>query len=425
MEEGLPILQRILESAWIPWVVVPGALFVLWTLWQSNRRSRSRPSAQTSVPPDEEEGARELRKEVRRLENEISNLSKFLLLLPEFTKQLNSPMEHHQIGPLLVGMVERLFEPQQILLFYTDRKVNQLILHGQKGFDERAGRSFQIPIGQGRIGWVAQHQTTMDTQDFLNLMRSDGDRIDSPAEARIQADLCTALVHEGETLGVISMGGILRHLKHEKRVATLIGDLGSIAMYNSMLFRQMREAANSDGLTKLYNKKFFLYLLGNEIVKAEKARSALSLFLFDLDHFKKLNDTRGHLAGDEVLKTTGRLLRDTIREEDVAVRYGGEEFILLLPNTHKEGGLIAGDKIRRALENFVFLDEESKPIDRVTLSGGVSTFPDDGRTSTELIQAADSALYRAKQEGRNRVLPAETKFFSNLEDEILVHETRP
>jgi diguanylate cyclase (GGDEF)-like protein len=421
----LPIQEYFLSLSWLPWLVVAGALFVIWSILRSNRGA---PKGRGADPADASETdaseLRSLRKENRRLETESTNLSKMMLLLPEFTKQLNSTMRRDDIGPLLIGILERLFEPQQILVFYTDRKVNKLVLHAQKGFDSNS-RRIQVGFGEGRIGWVAQHQTAMSTQDFINLIRSDGDSLNTNGDFRTKAELVVPMVHEDETLGVISMGGISQNLKHEKRFAKMIGDLGSIALYNSRIFMQLQEKSNSDGLTSLFNKKFFLDKLGNEIFQSERKHRPLSLFLFDLDHFKKLNDTHGHLTGDEVLKATGGILREQTRElEDVPARYGGEEFIVLLPNTRQDGALVVAEKIRKALATHTFTDEGGKPIREVTLSGGVSTFPEHGRTSTELIQAADAALYRAKQEGRNRVYPAETKYFSSDDQELDFQETR-
>jgi diguanylate cyclase (GGDEF)-like protein len=171
--------------------------------------------------------------------------------------------------------------------------------------------------------------------------------------------------------------------------------------------------ANSDGLTKLFNKRFFMSRLSDEILKAEKGHYPFSLFIFDLDHFKHYNDTQGHQAGDEVLKLTGQILRDMVRPDDTAARYGGEEFIVILPQTPKDGAMIAAERIRAKVAEHPYANRESQPLKIVSLSGGIATFPDDGRTGTDLIAAADAALYRAKQAGRNRVLRAETKYFSD------------
>jgi diguanylate cyclase (GGDEF)-like protein len=138
--------------------------------------------------------------------------------------------------------------------------------------------------------------------------------------------------------------------------------------------------------------------------------------MFDIDHFKTYNDTNGHVAGDEALKITGRIVDETIRQDDVAARYGGEEFVIMLPNTDKQGAFIAAEKIRKAIESFQYPHEESQPGGRLTISGGVATFPYDARSTQDLIRCADQGLYKGKREGRNRIGVYEPKYLSDETD---------
>ncbi|MEE8112398.1 MAG: sensor domain-containing diguanylate cyclase [Acidobacteriota bacterium] len=424
MSDLIAIWESLEGHPWFPWAVVGAATLLL--IWVLRNSSNNRKAAASKAPPAHsfrsENEYRELHKSMLRVQKENESLSNFFILLPEFTKELNSPMQRRDIAPLLIQVLDRIFGPQQILILFMDKKENKLILHAQKGLGEETGRNFHLPVGMGRIGWVAKHQTAMNVDDFINLMRTTSEKVDSSAHFQFKTDLAVPILHEEETLGVISLGGISHHPKYEKRIAKMIADLGSIALYNDQLFRELQYAANSDGLTKLFNKKFFLYLLGNEIHKCEKERSILSVLLFDLDHFKKLNDTYGHLTGDEVLRVVGRVMRETVREEDMVARYGGEEFMVLFPNTNKEGAMVAADKIRKVLEAEQITGEKGQVLKPVTLSGGVSSFPEDGTASTELIQAADEALYRAKHGGRNRILPAQAKYLSNESPELNVSD---
>jgi diguanylate cyclase (GGDEF)-like protein len=228
------------------------------------------------------------------------------------------------------------------------------------------------------------------------------------------------MMHDDRTLGVIALVGLKRRPKNEKPMLKMVADLGSIALNNAVMFRQINALANSDGLTRLTNKRHFLLRLGEELFKAEKTNQPLSIFIFDIDHFKNYNDGNGHLAGDEALKITARLFKESTREDDITARYGGEEFIVVLPNTSKEGAFRAAEKIRMAIENFPYPSAKSQPMGRVTISGGVSTFPKDGRNSSELISAADQALYQAKNAGRNQVLRHQTHYFSEEEDSFFV-----
>jgi len=388
-----------------------GAVFLGWLLGRMGGGSRS---ARRPVRSDGDVSAlRDLKSTAARLEAENTALSNFFLLLPDFTKEINSRMERRAIAPLLTKISERLFAPSQVLLFLLDERVDTLILVQQRGLAEDVKIGFQVKMGEGRIGWVAQHKVPMDTSDFIREMRQSGGSLDVPAHFRFKTELCAPMVHEGRVSGVISIGGIAKHYKYEKTLLNLIADLGSIALHNNKMFLQVQEMANSDGLTKLFNKRFFMTRLSDEILKAEKGHYPFSLFIFDLDHFKHYNDTQGHQAGDEVLKLTGQILRDMVRPDDTPARYGGEEFIVILPQTPKDGAMVAAERIRAKVAEHPYANRESQPLKIVSLSGGIATFPDDGRTGPDLIAAADAALYRAKQAGRNRVLRAETKYFSD------------
>jgi diguanylate cyclase (GGDEF)-like protein len=397
------------------------ALILGWLLGRMSRRA-SRPAARRTEP--DISALRDLRTSLARLESENAAYSNFFLLLPDFTKEINSRMERRTIAPLLMKIIDRLFAPTQALLFFLDDRVNKLILMQQRGLSEDVKLGFQIDVGEGRIGWVAEHKVPMDVNDFIREMRHSGASLDVPAHFRFKTELCAPMVHEGKIEGVLSVGGITRHYKYEKTMLNLIADLGSIAVHNTRLFNQIQEMANSDGLTKLFNKRFFMDRLSREIINAEAGHYPVSVFIFDLDHFKHYNDTQGHQAGDEVLKITGQILRDMVRPDDTPARYGGEEFIVILPQTPKDGALVLAERIRAAVETHPYPNKESQPLKTVSLSGGVSTFPDDGRSSTDLIAAADAALYRAKKEGRNRVFRSEPKYFSDGTEEVIYNVSK-
>jgi diguanylate cyclase (GGDEF)-like protein len=167
--------------------------------------------------------------------------------------------------------------------------------------------------------------------------------------------------------------------------------------------RQMYESALRDGLTKIFNKKYFLDRLESEFAYAVRHKSPLSLVLFDIDHFKKINDTYGHLAGDYALATLAGLVAGTIRQEDVFARYGGEEFAVICRGVDLTGAATFGERIRRLVQAHLFVYQTTEL--KVTVSVGIAAVPDVGmREHAELIAAADEALYEAKRGGRNRVV---------------------
>jgi diguanylate cyclase (GGDEF)-like protein len=164
--------------------------------------------------------------------------------------------------------------------------------------------------------------------------------------------------------------------------------------------------ANRDGLTMLYNHRYFQERLRQELSQAKRQESSLSIVLLDVDHFKKYNDQNGHPAGDELLRQLSRLLANEVgnRESDILARYGGEEFILMLPFTPLEGALIKAKRIQEAVAGHSFLHAEKQPLGCVSVSIGVASYPSNALEAAELIEKADQALYAAKSAGRNQVL---------------------
>jgi two-component system, cell cycle response regulator len=168
---------------------------------------------------------------------------------------------------------------------------------------------------------------------------------------------------------------------------------------------RVHELIVHDDLTGLLTRKSFSLELEREVGRSQRHNHEFCVLMMDLDFFKKVNDSYGHLIGSEALRHTAEVIRDTLRDSDVVARYGGEEFIALLPETPKHKGIEAADRVREAMEAYQFpasLHEKSTKM-KITISIGVAEFPSDSMSPTSLIEAADIALYEAKQTGRNRV----------------------
>jgi diguanylate cyclase (GGDEF)-like protein len=168
--------------------------------------------------------------------------------------------------------------------------------------------------------------------------------------------------------------------------------------------KQLEELSITDSLTGLYNRHHLIETLAGEVARSRRHNRAFTLLIMDIDHFKSYNDTYGHLAGDEALRRTGVLLKESIRSCDYAARYGGEEFILILPETEAEDGVETAERIRNLIAEKDMGSGEN-PL-KVTISAGVASFPRDGDDPHSLMKRADMALYEAKRRGRNRVIPS-------------------
>ncbi|MEE2671880.1 MAG: GGDEF domain-containing protein [Bdellovibrionota bacterium] len=209
-----------------------------------------------------------------------------------------------------------------------------------------------------------------------------------------------------------SNGTYLNNQKIEAPTALNKGDMvkiGSIALKflpkgdtERLTYDKLHEEANTDGLTKCYNKMYFNGKLDLEVKKSKVTGNPLSLIIFDLDHFKHLNDNYGHDAGDYVLKEMAQLLRDNgIRKGDVFARYGGEEFVVLLPKTNLKQAFEIAERLRKLVETYQFVyDNKRLPV---TASIGVADYRQGVNTGTDLFKRADSAVYKSKEGGRNQV----------------------
>lgn len=190
--------------------------------------------------------------------------------------------------------------------------------------------------------------------------------------------------------------------ENQELIETLKGKNEELEELNKIL----KEQATYDGLTGLHNHRYFQEALAMEVSRSLRHKRVFSLVFLDVDSFKAYNDTHGHLGGDAVLRTVGTIIKGLGRKADLAARYGGDEFVILLPETCKESSKVVAERIRSTVESHPFPGREEMPMKKVTISVGISTFPEDGADSQTLIQAADKALYDAKQSGRNVVCVA-------------------
>jgi diguanylate cyclase (GGDEF)-like protein len=172
----------------------------------------------------------------------------------------------------------------------------------------------------------------------------------------------------------------------------------------TILFHNTKELAFTDGLTGIFNRRYFDQRYPREIIRAKRYHRSLAILMIDIDYFKKYNDTCGHLMGDEVLKKVADILVINLRRADILCRYGGEEFVVILPESDLGHGLLVAEKLRKAVMHTKFYGEEQLPQKQLTLSIGVSAFPEMGESEKEILAGADQALYNAKKSGRNRVV---------------------
>jgi diguanylate cyclase (GGDEF)-like protein len=179
----------------------------------------------------------------------------------------------------------------------------------------------------------------------------------------------------------------------------------SAALDNALQLKRTEELSVTDDLTQLYNSRYLNQVLRRETKRASRSGRPLSLLFIDLDGFKAVNDTHGHLCGSRTLVEAAAVIKGSARETDVVSRFGGDEFALILPDTGGEGAFAVGERIRERVAEFEFLSQDGLKI-RLTASVGVATLPDVAASAEELVQAADSAMYYVKEHGKNGIQAA-------------------
>ncbi|MDX2243986.1 MAG: diguanylate cyclase [Leptolyngbyaceae cyanobacterium bins.302] len=222
--------------------------------------------------------------------------------------------------------------------------------------------------------------------------------------------LCIPMIAQGETLGMF-------HLSTEhpeglplpkQQLARTVAEQVGLAIANLNLRETLQNQSIRDGLTGLFNRRYLEEALHTEIARAQRHHYSTAVVMVDVDHFKSFNDKHGHDAGDAVLRAIAQVLKDSARGSDIACRYGGEELTLVLPETSLIAALAKAEEIRGVIHQ-ISMTYGGQTLENLTASFGVAIFPDHGTIGSEVIQAADAALYRAKAAGRNRVIAAEDK----------------
>jgi diguanylate cyclase (GGDEF)-like protein/PAS domain S-box-containing protein len=236
-------------------------------------------------------------------------------------------------------------------------------------------------------------------------------RCEHLAESRPYDYLCIPLISQTNTLGVLFISAYAdsvnylteKGFKNKTRLAKSVAEYASLALRNIKLQDNLRQRSIRDPLTGLYNRGYMVETLNREIAYAKRANDTVAVMLLDVDHFKKYNDRHGHEAGDAVLTTVAKFLQDNVRSGDVACRYGGEEFLLILPKISLGEAVKRAETLRNDVKN-IQLFHAGRMLENITLSIGVAIYPENAESPSALLHVADQALYRAKEDGRDRVV---------------------
>jgi diguanylate cyclase (GGDEF)-like protein len=275
-----------------------------------------------------------------------------------------------------------------------------------------------VAVKTGELGFVAEWQMVASRHDLTAPEVQAQMKAGPDALPGFLPELYAPLVFDRETLGMIALSRPRRRVGDGKAALRLIAQTGAQALHAAADFSRISSTAEMDALTHVFNKGHMEKLLADLIYRAacttydqhgtgsSSGPAGLAIFLFDIDNFKNYNDTHGHLPGDKLLQELAQLAQGNIRKDDIFGRFGGEEFLVILPQTNLTQGMAAANKLRAAIAAWKFPFSETQPMGFLSVSGGVAEYPEDGKDLTSLLRAADAALYTAKRQGRNRVTAA-------------------
>ena len=229
---------------------------------------------------------------------------------------------------------------------------------------------------------------------------------------KVSESLCVPLVALNETIGILSLqrvrgaqlakDALKTSIESERRLATVFAEQVAMALGNLTLRASLKNQSICDPLTGLFNRRYMEESLEREFGRAKRNKTAIAIIMMDMDHFKRFNDTFGHQGGDALLRSLGDLLKRTTRGQDIACRYGGEEFALVLTDSSLQGALQRCEHLRQEVKQLS-VEYAGQLLGAVTISMGVALYPDHGTNSSDVMRAADQALYHAKREGRDRI----------------------
>jgi diguanylate cyclase (GGDEF)-like protein/PAS domain S-box-containing protein len=326
-----------------------------------------------------------------------------LTTINSMSEKLQSCLASEEAYPIIIQHVQILFPAKAGALFILDHD-NQLVEAVSTWGEPLAGKLTFSPddcwaLRWGRLHFAKDSSLGMTCRHVTPTFNGNY--------------LCLPLLGQDETMGLLHVQDLQglagEQLEAPTHLAVTVADHISLALANIRLRETLRYQVIHDPLTELFNRRYLGETLAREIHRVKRKDAPLGVFMLDLDHFKRFNDTFGHEAGDNLLRALGQFLQVHIRQEDVACRYGGEEFVLILPEAPRDVLLNRAELIRQSVPNLQIY-QRGLVLEGTTVSIGVAIFPEHGATGEELLRAADDALYRAKAAGRNRVMVADTEF---------------
>ncbi len=328
--------------------------------------------------------------------NEIEKRSHLLEVINKLTRIILSDVSIENVYQAFTKELRKLVSFDRLSIAMIEgENIRYFAVSEEIKTDRHTGTTY--PLKDSNTGWVAKHKKTLIREDLSKQRLFPIDEI--KFKDGIRSSIYVPLIYKGKVFGTINLSSLKPRTygEWEREVMEQLAGQIAGAIMNAHLYEKLKHESRYDALTGVFNRRYFNERLDEEINRRSRHGGIFSLALCDLDFFKNYNDSYGHVAGDMLLSEVGRLLKSSIRSNDLIFRYGGDEFIILLPDTDSDGAIVVVERVRKNIE------EEMK-IKKIplTCSFGLASWPKDGVRGSEIMEAADTAAFLAKQRGGNQ-----------------------
>ncbi len=390
MENAKGLMSKQLLGTLLSFTILYGIFYML------NREMHERRRA--------EEALQKANKDLSSYVNELEQRNREIELLSEMDSLLQASATFEEAHTVIAKFVQDIFSKESGAVYLLNEPKNTLeaiVSWGDiKPGEQVMGTDECWALRLGRIHQVDATRPEVICHHIKHVLDA--------------AYLCVPMMAQNETIGLLHLlfdsnwfsysEEVRKHIiENKRRLALTVAESIALLLANFRLREILYSQSIHDSLTGLFNRRHMEQLLERELHRVSRKGYPLGIIMLDIDHFKRFNDTFGHEAGDMLLRELSACLQRGIREEDFACRYGGEEFVIILPETSLENTRQRAEQLRKEAGHTTII-YRGKSLDAITVSMGVAAFPEHGTTADELLRAADTALYRAKEEGRDRVV---------------------
>jgi diguanylate cyclase (GGDEF)-like protein len=327
----------------------------------------------------------------------------------ELGKALTSSLQLDQVLRTIMEKIDEFLRPDTWSLLLVDEAKQELYFELAVGKGSQALKDVRIKMGQGIAGWVAQQDEAVIVPDVSKDTRFFS-KVDEKTKMETRSIVAVPVRYRDHCLGVIELINCVEKegfMERDLALLEALADFAAIALENARHVKRIHELTITDDCTNLYNARHMDFILETEIYRSTRYGYEFSVVFIDLDHFKGVNDTYGHLIGSKLLAEVGQVVKGACRRIDFAFRYGGDEFVIVLPQASRENAFVVARRLHKLIGERVWLESEGLNV-RFTASIGVASYPSDAKTKVELLHLADEAMYAIKNTTRNGVAAART-----------------